>query len=165
VAYCETEKRRQRKLRDAYQAIAGRIYSDRRWYEIKKEVLSRIEGNVFGDEFAIALLHHARAKKLKKMLDLTNENSQSVVEKALKIAISIPGITIEEYSFNLFSKLKVSPPRSTRYWFFKKIGGYQPSKEMNSEEKLVLTFVALNWKINKEGYKDVEFIKKELKAS
>jgi hypothetical protein len=159
MRYCEKSRNYLARLKLAYEGIVGKRYSVRRWQEIRQIVLSQCEGDLFSDEFAIALLHRANAIRLKSRLDLS-KSSKHVANQVIAIAKAID--TDNQYDFfqNLLVRLEINPPRSTKYWFHKKIGGYNAFRELNSEQKIMLTYVALNWKLNKEGEDNVKFIKR-----
>ena len=150
MAYCEKDRKYLKKLKAAYESVVGRRYSHEGWKTVKRRVLRSCEAQSYlSEEFAVALMHHAYAVRLKQKLNL-GASTVEVANQVLTIAQNIEGVECWQYAENLFKHLKINPPRSTRYWFFKKLGGFEAWRQLTPEDKIVLTYKALQWKLNRE---------------
>lgn len=163
MPYCKAEREYLANLKAVYEGIAERKYSNRTWERIRLviKVWSGCQ-SYFCEEYEIALKTYALATRLKRQLNIKSGTDRFIADKTLVIVEKIPGTNCKTFIDFLFKYLSVEPPRSTKYWFFKKIGGYQPEKQLTDTEKIILTFSVINWKINLEGVESVEHIKKKL---
>lgn len=166
MAYCERRKKRLQHLRRVYLGLSGASsgISDRRWRKIRALISSQVEEDIFSDGYELAIADYARSVKFRKLFKFQNSSAKKASESALIILQRLADKeSCSEFREALFRYLRISPPRSTGYMFFKKIGGYESSKLLSKEEKLIIILKALIWKINKEGESpDVQYFKQNL---
>ena len=126
MPYCKAEREYLANLKAVYEGIAERKYSNRTWERIRLviKVWSGCQ-SYFCEEYEIALKTYALATRLKRQLNIKSGTDRFIADKTLVIVEKIPGTNCKTFIDFLFKYLSVEPPRSTKYWFFKKIGGGQ----------------------------------------
>jgi hypothetical protein len=150
MKFSKSKKVRSHAMKRLYESTRGLVVKDQTWRKIMMEVKRRCEHPLESDEFAMAVWQLATERKFREQYK--GIKGKEIVQSAAKLTHLIKGDTHKEYLNQVMKHFDVNPPRSTKYWFFRPLGGYDADKQLKPDEKLLIATKVLQWKLNNEEY-------------